>query len=354
MSSRPIFTYRWSSIAILRERRHRLALRPGAEAQDVLGGVVHHLGVANLKAGGDVQVAEALRDLRVLDHAAADERHLPVELRGQIDDDLHPVDARGEGRDDQPSAGAGENLLEGLGDLGFRAGEAAPVDVGAVGEERQHALGAELREPVDVEVLPVDRRLVDLEIPGVDDHADRGMNRQRHAIGHAVRDADELDREGADGDPIARAHRHERLRVGEAVLAQLRLDQREGERRSVNGTAHQRRHVRHAADVILVAVRQHQRAHAAFLLQIRQVGDDAVHAQQLGIREHDSGIHHHGRLTPGERQHVHSKLAEAAKRHDFEHLLRVEKLPPRRCCPGRDPTGAGAPRGRGRQATGRA
>ena len=53
----------------------------------------------------------------------------------------------------------------------LRAGEAAPVDVRAVGEERQHALGAELREPMDVEVLAVERRLVDLEVAGVDDDA---------------------------------------------------------------------------------------------------------------------------------------------------------------------------------------
>ncbi len=48
-----------------------------------------------------------------------------------------------------------------------------PIDVGAVGEEREHALGAELGEAVQVEVLAVDRRLVDLEVAGVDDRADR-------------------------------------------------------------------------------------------------------------------------------------------------------------------------------------
>ena len=43
-------------------------------------------------------------------------------------------------------------------------------------------------------MLAVDRRLIDLEVAGVDDDADRRVNRQRHAVGHAVRDADELDR----------------------------------------------------------------------------------------------------------------------------------------------------------------
>ena len=79
------------------------------------------------------------------------------------------------------------------------------IDVGAVGEERQHALRAELGEAVQVEVLAVDRRLIDLEVAGVDDHADRRRDRQRHAVRHAVRDADELDRERADGDASAAA-----------------------------------------------------------------------------------------------------------------------------------------------------
>ena len=72
--------------------------------------------------------------------------------------------------------------------------------------------------------------------------------------------------------------------------------------------------------MILVAVRQHERGRAALLLQIGQVRDDAVHAEQVGIREHDAGVDDDGRVTPGERQHVHAELAEAAERHDFEHV----------------------------------
>ena len=83
-----------------RQRRLRLALRPGADADDVLRRVAADVAVANLHAGRDPQVAEPLRDLRVVDHAAADERDLAVELRREIDEDLHPVDARREHRDD--------------------------------------------------------------------------------------------------------------------------------------------------------------------------------------------------------------------------------------------------------------
>ena len=58
-------------------------------------------------------------------------------------------------------------------------------------------------------MLAVDRRLIDLEVAGVDDHAMRRLDRQRHAVGNAVRDAQELDRERADRDALARAHAHQ-------------------------------------------------------------------------------------------------------------------------------------------------
>ena len=144
------------------------------------------------------------------------------------------------------------------------------------------------------------------------------------------------------------------VRVGEAVFAELRLDHRQRQRRAVNGAAHQRRDMRHTADVILVAVRQDQRARAAFLLQIAQIRDDAVHSQQVGIREHDARIDDHRRLAPGERQHVHPELAEAAERHDFEHSPYVETAPPCRCGPGLDRTGQVCRADAAHQAAGRA
>ena len=125
---------------------------------------------------------------------------------------------------------------------------------------------------------------------------------------------------GPTVDAIARPHRHEPRRVLEAVLAQLRLDQRQRQRRAVDRAVDERHHVRHAADVILVAVRQHERGDAPLLLQVGQVRNDPIDAQQFGIGEHDARVDDDGRLAPGERQHVHAELAETAERDDFEHL----------------------------------
>ncbi len=45
----------------------------------------------------------------------------------------------------------------------------------------------------------------------------------------------------------------------DAVLLELRLDERQRHGRAVDRAVEQRHHVRHGADVILVAVRQHER-----------------------------------------------------------------------------------------------
>ena len=61
------------------------------------------------------------------------------------------------------------------------------------------------REALGVEVLAVGRRLVELEVAGVDDHARVGGDGERRRVGDGVRDADGLDVERADVERRARA-----------------------------------------------------------------------------------------------------------------------------------------------------
>jgi hypothetical protein len=78
-------------------------------------------------------------------------------------------------------------------------------------------------------------------------------------------------------------------------------------------------HVRDAANVIFMAMRQHQGGNAPFLLQVGHVRNDPIDPEQFGIREHHARVDHDGRFTPAECEHVHAELAEAAECHDFEH-----------------------------------
>ena len=147
-----------------------------------------------------------MSNLGVVDHPAADERHPAVELGRQIHNDLHAVDAGSEGRHDDFAVGVREDLFEGVGDVDFRPREAAAIDVRAVGEKREDTGSAELRQAVDVDALAVDRRLVDLEVAGVDDDTLRCLYRDRDTVRDAVRNPQELDRERADSHTLPRTN----------------------------------------------------------------------------------------------------------------------------------------------------
>ena len=83
------------------------------------------------------------------------------------------------------------------------------------------------------------------------------------------------------------------------------------------GPSMHRHHVRNGADVVLVPVRQDHRPDR-ILLQLAQIRDDQIHAQQLGLRKHHAGINQDGGVAAGDHHHVHAELAEAAERKDLE------------------------------------
>ena len=129
---------------------------------------------------------------------------------GDVHDLLDARNRAGEAGDQHLARRRAAQLLDAVPHGAFRRRVAGPLDIGAVAEERQHALLAVARKGVQVERLAVDRRRVHLEIAGVDDHAHRRADGQRHAVDRAVRDVDELDLERPDLDACVR----ESLRAG--------------------------------------------------------------------------------------------------------------------------------------------
>ncbi len=114
----------------------------------------------------------------------------------------------------------------------------------------------------------------------------------------------------------------------QSVLLDLVFDQGQGEGGAQHRTVDPRQHVRHAADVILVAVGQDQRRHpAAALVEVVEGRDDEVHPRQIGLGEHRAGVDEDGGLPTRHGQHVQPELAEPTERHDIDrrHCLRVTR-----------------------------
>ena len=68
-----------------------------------------------------------------------------------------------------------------------------------------------------------------------------------------------------------------------------------------------------------MAVRQHKRGNAPRRLQVRQIRNDQIDAEELRVREHHARVNDDCRVAPGECEHVHAELTESAERYNFEH-----------------------------------
>ena len=190
-----------------RHRRHRLALAAGAEDQLLAARQLGELVRPQDRVLGDVHVAEVARDVRVLPHRAADERDLAPAVDPDVGRLLHPVHVRGERGDEDPALAAREDLAERLAHDALGLGDAGPLGVRGVAEQEVDAEAADLREPADVGALPVDRRVVELVVAGVDDAAARRLEHDGGRVGNRVRHPDELEPERAELDRLV-ARRH--------------------------------------------------------------------------------------------------------------------------------------------------
>ena len=166
---------------------------------------------------------------------------------------------------------------------------------------------------------PSTGRVVELVVAGVDAEAAGRFEDDRGRVGDRVRHPDELEPERAELDRVVVGRHLAQLRLAQqAVLVELRLDEPEREAgRDHDRDAHLAHEVREAADVVLVAVREHDAAdHRLALAQVRDVGQDEVDAEMLVAREREAGVDDDDRAVGLVDGHVLADLAEAAERDD--------------------------------------
>jgi hypothetical protein len=307
-----------------RHRGHRLGLAAAGEHDDTARIEAANVLRTDDHAVGNAQVAHRVRDFDVVDHAAADERDFAVNARGDVDDLLNPVDAAGEaGENDAPRSGTAE-IFETRDNGAFGRREAGALDVGGVGEEREDAFVAVAREGVKIESGAVDGGLIDLEVAGVDDDAERCANGEGDAVDGAVGYGDKLDFERSDFDEAARCDFTKRGGIEQAGFFEALFDEREREAGAVDGDVDVTKDVRQRADVIFVAVRENDRFdEMAILFEIGDVWNDEVDAEEFGFGEHHSGVDDNDGVADANRHHVHAEFAETTERDYCDGLLGV-------------------------------
>ena len=166
---------------------------------------------------------------------------------------------RGEAGHDDPAAGLGDHVADDHADIALGRDEAADLGVGRVSEQEIDARIAEAGEAGQVGQSAVQRRLVHLEVAGVQDGVPSGADRDGEGIRDRVVHREELEGPVAELDVVLLLHQSQ-VGVLEASLLELGLEQRKREPRAEDGDVGAlAQQVGQCADVVLVAVGEHHR-----------------------------------------------------------------------------------------------
>src|SRR2546425_8657315 len=302
-----------------RQRRHRFALCAADEHANFFRSEILHFAGMNQQTFGNLDIAEMLSDLRRTGHGAAYERNFASVLPGELYCQLNAMDRRRKTRNKQPALGAGKDFIELPPHRPLAGRITLALNVGAVLKQGQHALFAVFGKCVKIKEPVVGGRGINFEVAGVNDHAERRMDRQRNAIHQAVRHLNGMNSKRSCLEALAWTNLAQVRAVEEAMFIQLVFDIGERELRSPHRDVQFGENPWQGANMILVAVSQNNPADMlAIFGEIRDFGDNDVHAQKFSLGEHKARIDDDNVVTPAHGHAVHAELAQPTERHDVE------------------------------------
>ena len=149
---------------------------------------------------------------------------------------------------------------------------------------------------------------------------------QRHGAHDRVGDVDELNLKRADLKPVAGTDDVQLRALLQVVLFEAAPHQRQRELSAVDRDVQLPEQERDGPDVVFMPVGQQQRPDVRpVLLQIGEVGDHDVHAQELLFREHHPGVDDDDVVPVAQGQAVHAELAEPAQGDHLQLAIRHMK-----------------------------
>ena len=295
------------------QHSHRLALRASADEHGLVVGKACKLVNCHHQAAWNLQQAKVTSHTHVAHHRTTHERDATPVQGSHVDDLLDPVHMAGEGRHDDAPVGPQEDAVEHRLNVALAGNEAWDLGIGAVDHQQIHALVTDASKAVQIGDPSVERKLIHLEVAGVQDRGTWSANGQCKCIGDRVIHRQKLHAELADLHGLAFGDQIDGGRY--AMLPQLAFKQRQGEAGSVDGNVLAKsKEVRKGADVILMPVREHD-----CLDVVEPIGDgteirkDEVDSG-LGIlgKEH-SAVQDQQAAVKLEDGHVATDLAEPAQ-----------------------------------------
>ena len=243
------------------KRAHRFALAARCDDGYPLRRVFFDIRNVDHRAVGNLKIPQLRRRAEEVLHAAPRDGDLPAVFFGSVYYLLHAVYVGGKCRDDNAPFFAAEQPVEADGKRAFARRVAGAFGVGAVAQKQTYPLAPQLRKAGKVDRVFANRGEIHLEIAGVEYPSHRGAYAHGTGIRHGMVHRDKFDFENAGADGVARVHAAE-LCVSDAVFGELAFDYPDGERSGIYRYAGEfLQKVGHRADVILMPVRDTERAH---------------------------------------------------------------------------------------------
>ena len=210
-----------------------------------------------------------------------------------------------------------QQVADGRPDRRLRRCGSRPFGIGGVGEEKLHAFRAELPEARQVGRAAVDRREIELEVARVQDGPNRCAVRDRERVRHGVRHGNELALDRADRTHLAVGDRDQLGAIDQPGFVDAASGKAQCERGPVQGRRHVAQQIRESADVVFVAVGEHDAVDPLRVVaQVREVGQDEVDAGHVGLGEHEAAVDDDDPALDLDAEAVAPDLAETAEEDD--------------------------------------
>ena len=303
--------------------RHGLALGTRRNQAGPLVREVLQLVHGNQGIGRDADVAELGGGVDDVHHGAAFDHALAPVLVGGIDDLLNPVHIGCEGRNDDPGVRiVRKDIVEGPSDRALGLGEAWPLRVRRIAAEGQNPLLPDFGKTLQVNLVSEDRRVIDLEVAGMDDRPGRRIDGQGRCILNRVICLNELYPETArvdgltEGNHLAADLRHH------IFLFELVLNDAHGKLRGIEGHRQLVQDIGNRPDMVFMSVGDENALDLVFILdQKGNIGYDKVDPRHVVLGERHSAVNDDDTVAVAESCHIHSDEFNAAQGNDLQLLF---------------------------------
>jgi hypothetical protein len=244
-------------------------------------------------------------------------------LDGGIQHLLYPVDiGRKHGNHDSLIRRLLKYLFKNAPDRALAHRIALGQHVGAFAEEKAYAPRAQLREPLQIHRLALNRRKVYLKIAGMDNRTYGGLHRYTHRIRYGMGGADEFHVKASHGDRFAGVDAGHFGLGGKAVFLQFVGYKAQREPRAVDARAYLPQEVGYAAYMVFMGVGEEEAAYFMPVLgQIGEVRYHEVNAQHLVLGKGHAAINDNQIVAVLKYGHILSDFAQAAQGKDAEFIF---------------------------------